>query len=164
VDKTNSRELANFLDTEGYIGIIKVGNYTRNQKPTFFGEAVISNTDKRWLENIKSKWGGRIYPVQKGSPEWEQAWHLKFHSENLLQILDIVRPYLKMKVEQCGIVKELQQRVSNRIGLDIRGRMTVQERDYRHKLYMKCRLLNERGEKARQLVLDEPKPQLKLNF
>lgn len=164
MDDLDKRELANFLDTEGYIGIIRCINHKRNGVITFIPEITIANTERNWLERIEAKWGGKIYPVNKSSPNDEQGWHLKLHGEKLIAILEMVRPYLQTKGEQCDLTRELQRRITHGIGKDIHRRLTDSEKAYRADLHKKCRLLNAKGPRGSQIAMPEPKTQTQLRL
>ncbi len=144
----DKRELANFLDTEGYIGILRCQNYRRKGHIHFIPEMTISNTEKAWVESIEVKWGGKIYPVKRSNSKWAQGWHLKIHGAKLLEILKMVRPYLQIKREQCDLTIEAQRRITLKVGLDKHRRLTQQEKDYRAQLYGRCCQLNATGPKG----------------
>lgn len=162
MEEPDKRELANFLDTEGSLGILRCINYRRGRYITFIPEMTITNTEKSWLETIKSKWGGKIYPVKKSGPNDEQGWYLKLHGGKIIGILEMVRPYLQIKGKQCDLLRELQRRITYGVGKDIHNRLTTSEKAYRSELYNKCRVLNAKGPKEEQLPIVEEKPQLRL--
>jgi len=157
MNEADKRELANFLDTEGFIGItcVKKGN-------RFIPMIFLVNTDLAWLEAVKGKWGGTISPHKNRGANCKRSWQWHIHGESLLYVLDAVRPYLKIKAEPCGLCRELQYRISHKVGVDHHNRLTPQERDTRAELHRKCKLLTARGPRGEQLPLAEPKAQLSL--
>lgn len=157
ISEADKKELANFLDTEGFIGITCVKKEGR-----FIPMVFLSNTNKGWLEDVRGKWGGVVSLKRSANPKWKTAWQWHIHGDNLLQVLDAIRPYLKIKAESCDLCRELQYRISHRIGVDHSNRLTLQEKDTRGRLYRKCKMLTATGRKAEQLKMDEPIAQLSL--
>ncbi|GAI97427.1 unnamed protein product [marine sediment metagenome] len=155
--EADKRELANFLDTEGFIGITCVKKQQR-----FIPTLILTNTEKGWLKGVKAKWGGTISPSKSQNPKWKETWQWHIHGDNLLYVLDMIKPYLKIKAKSCDLCRELQYRISHRIGVDHSNRLTPQEKDTRARLYRKCKRLTATGRKAEQLKMDEPIAQLSL--
>jgi hypothetical protein len=162
MNESDQKELANYLDTEGYIGIVCCKTPAKRKTIRYIPMMILVNTEKGWLELVKQKWGGKISPKKSSNPRQEQAWQWHIHGDNLLQVLDQVRPHLKIKGVQCDLCRDLQHRVSLGIGIDLHHRLTSTERDYRSELFSKCKSLNAKGPKGEQLELAEDKPQLKL--
>lgn len=157
MDEAEKRELANFLDTEGFIGITCAKKQQR-----FIPTLILKNTEKGWLEGVKAKWGGTVSPNKSHNPRWKAPWQWHIHGDNLLYVLDMIRPYLKIKAQSCDLCRELQYRISHRIGVDHSNRLTPQEKDTRARLYRKCKMLTATGRKTEQLKMDEPIAQLSL--
>lgn len=157
ISETDKKELANYIDTEGFVGITCVKKESR-----FIPMLILVNTNKSWLANIKEKWGGAVSLKRSANPKWKTAWQWHIHGDNLLYVLDVIRPYLKIKAESCDLCRELQYRISYRIGVDHSNRLTPQEKDTRARLYRKCKMLTATGRKAEQLKMDEPIAQLSL--
>jgi len=157
MNEADKRDLANFLDTEGFIGITCVKKEHR-----FIPMVFLVNTEKPWLEGVKQNWGGTISPKKDRRPNWKRAWQWHIHGESLLYVLDAVRPYLKIKAEPCGLCRELQYRISHKVGVDHHNRLTPQERNTRAELHRKCKLLTAKGPRGEQLPMPEPKAQLSL--
>ena len=169
--ESDKKELANFLDTEGFIGIVCSKDHGHER---FIPSVMLSNTERGWLERVKAKWGGTISPVKKQTKEWysvrmkhleltSQGWCWHIHGDRLLAVLDAVIPYLTIKADPAALCRELQYRISKRIGIDTFHRLTQQEREFRTELHRKCKLMTSRGPKSgEQLVLPKQTPQLLL--
>jgi len=145
MDESDKRELANYLDGEGFIGI--VSSRQAHRKIRFIPIMILTNNNRPWLDNVRDKGGGTVSPGAnhdhnpKHKPNWQ--WHI--HGGDLLQVLSAVRPYLKIKGEASDLCRELQYRISQRVGIDQFGRLIPQEREYRAELHRKCKLLTSRG-------------------
>lgn len=142
--ETDKIELANYLDTEAFIGIVHTHERGRSR---FIPMMIVSNTSKAWLDEIKAKWSGALSEAgnHKQDTTHKRCWQWHIHGQDLLMILDAVHPYLKIKGGACELTRELQYRISKQIGRDEFNRLTPQEREIRTDLHRRCKLLTCRG-------------------
>jgi len=141
------RELANFMDTEGFIGMI----YSKPEDRVI-PLVVLSNTNKPWLEAIEDKWGGKVGIQRKPKPNYKTLWGWQVHGTYLSTVLKAIRPYLQLKGENADLCIELQTRITQKMGRYSNGRLTVEEKRLRFELYQRCKILTSRGDRLTTLT------------
>jgi len=147
--------LAGAIDGEGSIGIHKSG-----ASHTWDVQVDLYQTNYAWLEQFQNTFGGRIIATGRLLPRWKQQFHWYLGSKEAAQLLRKIKPYLRLKQEQANLCLELQRRIDLKLGLVGRS-LTKEEKAIREGLYKKCRLLNERGIRNKQLSMDIPdKPEV----
>lgn len=108
--------LAGFIDGDGCVYISKKRNKNRiGFQLTLRVE--IAQSNKKVLEAIKSDigFGSNIWNKQR-SNKWKDAYALKFSSNQALEILEKIYPYLRVKKEQVKYAIKFQRLVKNNMG------------------------------------------------
>ena len=139
--------LAGFIDGEGSIAITasKLMNGVKNGGLALIMK--ITNTNKSVLEDIASLWGGRLalsYATTGAKPVFALYWGAK----DAGTILGEIKPYLKIKKEQCDIALQFQSTLkgySRNCGKGNFERLSAEEVQLRHGLRARLQRLNKRG-------------------
>jgi len=101
--------LAGFIDGEGYIGITFQRKKETKQSapsPRYHPFLIIVNTNKEVLLHIKELIGeGRLYTLNKGLGKSKKSYQYKLTKmSTLLEVLEGILPYLKIKKKQCELL------------------------------------------------------------
>jgi hypothetical protein len=121
---TDAAYIAGFLDGEGSIML-----YRRKDRGKVELRITATNTHREILEWIMSTTGcGSI--IAQGQPNPDKhypAWHWRIKPSDCVALLEVVRPYLRLKASQADLAMEFQQRS------DTEGNGLWQE-DYRERM------------------------------
>lgn len=144
--------LAGFIDGEGYIGItfqFKKSTKTSEASPRYHPYLIITSTNLGVLVYIKKIIGERkLYNINKNkNVKHKEAFQYKLSKMNvLLEILNCIIPYLKIKQVQCKILIDYitrRMQIKPITGRGTRGVSSFNEND--EKLYQQLLTLNKRG-------------------
>lgn len=148
--------MAAVLDGEGSLQIA-VSRRDRRYYPIIS----VGQTNRSWLESFQRIWSGTIVNVFHKPSKWALSWLWVIWGDDMVYLLEAVRPYLRLKRAQADLLVELQRRI-NHNPRPIGKRLPREELEARRELYRQCRLLNRKGPRGNQLKLPEPSPQLPL--
>ncbi len=146
--------LAGFIDGEGYIGTTfqrKKETKCSAASPRYHPYLIITNTNKEILLYINKIIGdGRLYLLNKKNEnlgKWKVGYQYKLtKKETLLQILEYILPYLKVKDKQCKILIDFIKRrddIKIITGRGSRGITSYNQDD--EEIHKSILLLNKKG-------------------
>ena len=135
---------AGFVDGEGCIAIVR--SYVPARGRYYYGvHVVVVNRDRYVLEWMKSLWGGWVVAVPVQSARNRQSWDWRCTSLGAKPFLAGIRPWLRIKSEQCDnalVMIDLLQRGRRTLG---RAPLPEAWLDEQETLYWLQRKLNHRG-------------------
>lgn len=141
--------LAGFIDGEGYIGITferKKETHHQSASARYHPYLIIANNNYEILEDIKNFTNsGRIYKLSRRDVKQKQGFQYKLtEMESLKNFLFLIKPYLRIKQEQCDLLLKFIniRKNAKRIYGPFRGATsyTIEE-----EIYQKLLNLNKRG-------------------
>jgi len=143
--------LAGFVDGEGYIGItyqIKKETNSSSASDIYHPLLIIVNTNKEALEYIRRiMCAGTIYDGKLPKKNEKPSYQYKVSKrDDILVILRLILPYLKIKKRQGNLLIKFIERRKNIkpiTGRGHRGASSYSEID--RKIYEELLLLNKRG-------------------
>lgn len=98
--------VAGAIDGEGHIGIRRTapdaGLGRRSPRYTFVIH--ITNTNRRWLEQLQQWFGGRLVQTHEADERRRDCYDLRFTAGDAKALLIRVMPHLVMKQRQAGLV------------------------------------------------------------
>ena len=97
---------AGLFDGEGCVSIYKIGN--RRLNCALYLRAQIVMTDPRPLQWMKQRFGGSL-TQRKRQKHYKVSFDWRLFSENALQFLELVRPFLIVKKDQAELAIEFQK-------------------------------------------------------
>jgi len=137
--ETDKAYLAGFIDGDGHIQIaLRSGSWSGHQ---LFVK--ITNTDIALMEALAEEWGaGRI---QRNRPRthWKPTVDIIWSTDNAVQLLKVIQPYLRRRSEHCNIALEFAKTI-RKPNAKARA-ITIEEWDYREHLRTQMKMLNRRA-------------------
>lgn len=100
--------LAGFIDGEGTLTITR---HTRKDRPgykRFNIRLAVYNTNLSLLKYIQSHFGGTLMIAKRSGGIWKDQGQLAWAEEQIVEILELVRPFLFAKRKQAEILLECQ--------------------------------------------------------
>ena len=102
---------AGILDGEGCITISR-----KNKPQAKFGAdyvlfVEVGNTDKRLIEWLHSKFGGRTQHYEPRTPRAKESYHWYLGFGKAKELLLLLLPYLKLKDEEAKLAIALQETI-----------------------------------------------------
>jgi len=144
--------IAGLFDGEGCISIvkdnIKIKKDDSYRTPTYTLHSNINMTNKKIIEWLSFKVGGKYYFRQKPIlKNWKPTycWHLC--GEDTVSFIKQIYPYLKIKHLQAKIAFSFAKTIDTQIG-GIRKRVSLETNAKRKQLYSKMSHFNRRGIKS----------------
>jgi len=141
--------LAGFIDGEGSLMIAKWKS-PRNARVYYKPRISIANTNKEILEQIQQRYGGILANQPPRKAAWRFSYQLIWTDGRVGPLLSVVRPYLRIKRIQLGVLEDLI--VSRRRALRDREPARRRGRNlpptvlaHQERLYRQVRQLNRRG-------------------
>jgi len=156
VDEGEVGYIAAVLDAEGTLSIgCKHGG--SSYRPV----VGVSQSNYGWLEGMQKLWGGEVYPNHDKRPRNALMWRWYITGDDMVNLLSVVKPYLRLKNEQAELLLELERRIRSFQRLS-GAPIPKEELSRRRELYRRCHLLNQKGPRGNQLELPKTSPQLSL--
>lgn len=149
--------LAGFIDGEGCLGVYKKATQNGNKgiyekkikgrSPQYQLYLGITNTNRAILDWIFSKVNiGCIANKKRSNPNAKQSWTLAIRGwDAVLNILDEVAPYLKVKKPQAELIYEFVKIVGAQPSHRRTTRITEEELVIRDSFFERTKQLNHRG-------------------
>lgn len=144
--------LAGFIDGDGFIGITfqrKKANKQQSSTPRYHPFLIITNRNKKAILHIKNIIGeGRIYQFRrKSNTSHSPIFQYKLSKmEALANLLEKIKPYLKIKHLQCDLLLryiKIRQKRPIVTGKGSRGVTSFSAEE--EAIYQKLLFLNKRG-------------------
>jgi len=112
--------LAGLFDGEGYVTIVLSKSERVHQ---YWLQIGIVNTNRAVLEHMEAVFGvGRLH-ARKPTARSLECWKWQATNRDAAHVLDLLRPYLRIKAEVAGIGSEFQARIRERNNNDWRAEM-----------------------------------------
>lgn len=126
--------LAGIIDGEGYLGMIwhkrEYGSHFQIQP-----QIIIGLTDKKAIEIIDKIFPATLYErEEKGNQKKSWVYQLR-KREKILELLRIIKPYLRIKIQQADLLIEFCKNRKHHKGYSEREK----------EIYNQLRILNKRG-------------------
>jgi hypothetical protein len=138
---------AGIVDGEGCIAVVR--SFVPARGRYYYGvNVVVANTNRDMLSWMQCMWGGWVVEVPNRKATERRAWAWRCTSLGARIFLRGIRPWLRIKAEQCDNALrmiELLQRGKRTLG---RAALPQAWLDDQEKLYWIQRELNHRGTKA----------------
>jgi len=150
--------IGGFFDGEGTFTIAKKKPNLKHREVSYLYQpkVQVACTDERPIKWLKENVGGNYYryaPSQRGRNH-RDFYRWEVYGQAIVEFIDTILPYLRIKQEAAQVVRNLQKRVTGyRYRFYHRGRgngrgyqpMAKEEVEAREKMYCTIRLLNKRG-------------------
>lgn len=93
------------IDCEGWIGIVSGVGYNRKRQKylRFLCTTRVGMTDTVYVEWLKKRFGGGIYPRKFSANNWKDQHHWVLGSKRLKIFLEGILPFLKIKKRQAKL-------------------------------------------------------------
>lgn len=111
--------IAGFFDGEGNINIYKIDtdnntNVQQRKCPKYELTVAIYNTDKEIMDWLHSVFGGYLQVrnsknTTNHKQEWKESYTQKLTSNQALEFLNLVYPYLRVKKKQAEVAMKFQE-------------------------------------------------------
>lgn len=151
LSETDKAWLAGFVDGEGYIGIVrtkKKANQTQSDSLLYHPWIIITNTNLNIVEYILTVVSAQKRASLRRTEGQKASYQIKISKfENVIELLEYLLPYLRLKVEQAKLVIQFcNLRMDAKIitGRGSRGNSSFGEIE--EKIYLQLRELNKRGQ------------------
>jgi len=138
--------LAGLIDGEGTLTITR---HTRKDRPGYMRfniRLAIYNTNIALLQNVQETFGGTLMIAKRHDERWKDQGQLAWSEEQIVVILEKVRPFLFAKREQCEILLACQATKLDAADGRKRG-LSAEVVALREDGYSRLKLLNARGKK-----------------
>lgn len=96
---------AGFFDGEGNINIQHQNKTKNHDYEQYYLRVCVSQKDPKILHVFKTMFNGNVPPSKKGDNQWV------VYSQNASDFLKIIKPYLRLKQEECLIAIRFQKLV-----------------------------------------------------
>jgi hypothetical protein len=103
--------MAGLFDGEGCIQLLKQTVRKNGQTTPLYLIISIRNTDSAVMRWVADVWGGRLDDVKAYSRNCSRSWYWTQCSNEALATLQLIRPYLKIKAEECDVALKFQKHV-----------------------------------------------------
>lgn len=135
--------LAGLVDGEGYIGIRRCTTKgDRSLIPEFKPTMVVTNTNYRLMEILKSQFSGSICKRKRANETWKDAYSFEFNRTEIRRVLPLIVDKLIIKKEQA----KLALAMFDTFHQVVPGRgYTAEELENKERLHKESLALNKRG-------------------
>ncbi|MDO8534616.1 MAG: LAGLIDADG family homing endonuclease [Xanthobacteraceae bacterium] len=141
--------LAGVVDGDGCI-FIRRGQVTRKNGQVFVNHTInvtVVNTSAKIIQWLLDNVGGSASSAAFARPEWKSRHAWSIYGAAAVQMLGLIRPFLRMKEQQSSLGLELFGR-RTKLTRGSPKHLVAAETARREELYAKMRALNQRGSAA----------------
>jgi hypothetical protein len=105
--------MAGLFDGEGCIQIIRKGTKTDRLTNSMYLIISVRNTDTNVMRWINATFGGVLHDCKPPREGQSRSWYWTMCSNRASSLLKLIRPYLRIKAEECDIAIEFQDAMAS---------------------------------------------------
>lgn len=144
VQELSFEYLAGFMDGNGSIRVDR--RKSRRGEDSFLAVIEVCNTNKDFIERLRSKFGGTLTHVgikEEIKHGWKAAWVWRLHGRKGVFFIENILPYLNLKIEQAKLYLCFAETITEKsIGKNYILPDHINEE--RRMIFDECNILNKR--------------------
>jgi hypothetical protein len=137
--------IAGIIDGEGYVCIVRMRPTKKNPSGEWIARIGVKMTDEAPVRLCQTTFGGSLSVFTPKSINYRrQQWCWSVTAKKAASVIIALLPYLQIKGNQGLLCIQLDE-TKHKIGEHFHNCLTQDEIDARHRLWLACSLLNQRG-------------------